>query len=403
MTDAQFFRWVGYLANPVRRAEIHVESAPDKESAFREEYLKLTGEALTLPGDKTPFYVWPPDKDKWGVQRRVYFNADYKTMPQTPPDFNVVKGRAADRPRINSKILITKLFKYGFVIGDNSTRADIIRQRVPKAHMRNFDTGFNIAQAGDERAQKRQNWTRDETILVLALYCGIPFAKAQSTHPDVIRIAKIIGRTPDAVHMKIGNLGSLDDRLGEQGISGLTNASKQDREVWNKFYQNWDALSEQAYEIEQKMAAKRIGPLAKSEQVEGSETVRMTRQRVNQNFFRKAILALYDETCCITEIDIPEVLVASHIKPWAQCEPDEKLNPRNGLCLNALHDRAFDRGLIALSEDLHVITSKALTKSQNPIVLSWFLDYNGKQIKTPEDFAPSAEFVNWHRKNVFLG
>lgn len=74
-------------------------------------------------------------------------------------------------------------------------------------------------------------WTREEEIIVFNLYCKIPFQKSSKNHPDVIRIANLIGRSPSAVNMKIGNLGSFDDTLKAKGIVGLTNASKLDKEI----------------------------------------------------------------------------------------------------------------------------------------------------------------------------
>ena len=55
-----------------------------------------------------------------------------------------------------------------------------------------------------------EKWTREQTIVALNLYCKIPFNRVSSNHPDIIRIAKIIGRTPNSVKMKIGNFGSFD-------------------------------------------------------------------------------------------------------------------------------------------------------------------------------------------------
>ena len=69
-------------------------------------------------------------------------------------------------------------------------------------------------------------------------------------------------------------------------------------------------------------------------------------QRVGQDFFRRAVLANYEETCCITGIADPRLLTASHIKPWGK-DSDNRHNPANGLLLSATLDRAFDRGLIS--------------------------------------------------------
>ena len=63
------------------------------------------------------------------------------------------------------------------------------------------------------------------------------------------------------------------------------------------------------------------------------------KQRINQNVFRAMILNNYRTRCAITGIDIPELLIASHIIPWAKDE-ENRLNPSNGICLSALYDKA---------------------------------------------------------------
>jgi putative restriction endonuclease len=93
----------------------------------------------------------------------------------------------------------------------------------------------------------RDNWTREQTIVALNLYCKIPFNRVSSNHPDIIRIAKIIGRSPNSVKMKIGNFGSFDPELKMRGIVGLGNTSKLDDLVWNEFNNDWSNL---AYESE---------------------------------------------------------------------------------------------------------------------------------------------------------
>ena len=145
MTPA-FFQWVGYLSNPVRRADIHVELRAEKESEFRREYLELTGEPLSLPGNKTPFYVWSPEVDKRGIQRRVYFYSDMDAMPEGKLPFGatVREGRTKGQWRINNKEFISELFKHGFVIGNNADRVDVIKKRIPGKFKHDFMLGFNL-------------------------------------------------------------------------------------------------------------------------------------------------------------------------------------------------------------------------------------------------------------------
>ena len=138
---------------------------------------------------------------------------------------------------------------------------------------------------------------------------------------------------------------------------------------------------------------------------QGDETYRFRKERVNQGVFRDEILNAYGNRCCITGIDIKELLVASHIKPWKDSDPNEKTDPRNGLCLNALHDRAFDRGLIAIADDFTVMVSNKLASyknKENEAMHKMLLDYDGKKIKLPANRSkPLIELLMWHRKNVY--
>nr|WP_303649897.1 HNH endonuclease [Desulfobotulus pelophilus] len=142
----------------------------------------------------------------------------------------------------------------------------------------------------------------------------------------------------------------------------------------------------------------------KEEQTEifpaGTNKEAFVRVRVNQNFFRKTILASYGG-CCITGLSIPELVVASHIVPWSVDEKN-RTNPRNGLCLNALHDKAFDAGLISISEDFTVVGSKKLLSfDTNGIEL--ITDSIGLQINMPKRFLPDQNFLSYHRKHIFQG
>ena len=249
-------------------------------------------------------------------------------------------------------------------------------------------------------------WTREQEIVVFNLYCKIPFQRSSKNHPDVIEIAKLIGRTPSAVNMKIGNFGSFDEALKKQGIRGLQNASKLDEEIFNEFNGNWDELAFESekliaqfkninikYQIDENI----IIPL-------GKERSSITKQRVNQTFFRNAVLASYSDACCITGISNKELLIASHIKPYSKSSPDEKTNPCNGLCLNALHDKAFDRGFITVKKDYTVIVSSKLEDvCSGEAIKRYFSCIDKTKIRLPDKFLPSKEFLEYHNDCVYLG
>lgn len=119
---------------------------------------------------------------------------------------------------------------------------------------------------------------------------------------------------------------------------------------------------------------------------------------MNQSFFRAVILASYNSRCCITGIDIPELLVASHIKPWKD-DVENRLNPQNGLCLNALHDKAFDRGLFTLDDNFNIILSSKLKQSKQ--TSTFFKLYENQKIALPDRLSPDLVFLKYHRENIF--
>ena len=242
-------------------------------------------------------------------------------------------------------------------------------------------------------------------VIVFNLYLRIPFKNSNKSHPDVRYIAKLIDRTPDAVNMKIGNFGSLDPELKKLGIRGLRNASRLDQAVWNEFHHDWQSLIEESERlIDEKERVTGLSTHAGEGLKEGGRDKMAARKiREDQYLLRAAILSAYESRCCVTGLDIEAVLVASHIKPWAESDKTERLNPQNGLCLNALHDRAFDRGIISMADDCSVLVSRQIAHSASVAVQEWLLGYNGRRITLPSRFAPRPDLLAWHRENVFLG
>ena len=248
-------------------------------------------------------------------------------------------------------------------------------------------------------------WTREELILAFNLYCKIPFGTIHIHNPQIIDLAKILGRTPSAVSWKLANFASLDPSLKKRNIAGASHGSKMDAEVWNEFNGDWDRL---AYESE-KLLAEKTGRLVEEvSEIElfdlpklGKEREAIVKIRVNQSFFRKSVLAAYNYQCCITGLEIPELLNASHIIPWSK-DKENQVNPRNGLCLNAIHDRAFDRGLMTITTEFTVKVSKLVRKENASIAIQDFLlRFDGIEINKPARFLPDQKFLKYHNKNVF--
>lgn len=133
---------------------------------------------------------------------------------------------------------------------------------------------------------------------------------------------------------------------------------------------------------------------------EGKEVLRQTKTRVNQDFFRDMILADYGVQCCVTRLNVPGVLRASHIVAWKDDKPN-RLNPANGLCLSATYDAAFDRHLISFDENYRMIFSPQLKEYYtNEAFKTQFLVFKGKRISLPKRFSPDQAFLEKHRAKI---
>jgi len=129
-------------------------------------------------------------------------------------------------------------------------------------------------------------------------------------------------------------------------------------------------------------------------EVSSTEREATVRQRVGQNLFREGLLALWGNCCAITGLDTPELLRASHAKPWSDSSDIERLDVFNGLLLAAHWDAAFDSGLITITTSGHVLSSAALSASTREV------------LRMSEDICirlqPQHEpYLAWHRERVF--
>jgi hypothetical protein len=154
------------------------------------------------------------------------------------------------------------------------------------------------------------------------------------------------------------------------------------------------ALPDQAARTFRERAAEALASVADK----GTEVERLVRQRVGQDVFRAALLDYWGGACAVTGLALPEVLRASHAKPWAACESDEeRLDVFNGLLLVAQLDALFDRGLISFAAggDL-VIAPRLSAEHRASLHLS-----EGLRLRwvAPEHLP----FLQWHREHVYQG
>ena len=252
-------------------------------------------------------------------------------------------------------------------------------------------------------------WTKEQIKLAFHLYCQLPYGRIHGRNPEIMALAKVIGRTADAVAMKMLNLASIDPAVVSSGRAGLGNASSLDRAVWDEFHSDWERLAVECQMLRQQLDKDTVDGLEPEggddalslEDFTGETRQVVTAQRIKQHFFRRAVLSSYRNCCCMSGLTDSRLLIASHIVPWSS-DKANRLNPSNGLCLSAIHDRAFDKGLICLADDFTIIVSEDLRRSKDVFVKDVLLPLNGQKIEPPERFAPQPEFVAWHRNSIFV-
>jgi putative restriction endonuclease len=250
---------------------------------------------------------------------------------------------------------------------------------------------------------KPRDWSREEHILAFNLYCKIPFGTIHMRNPKIIELAELLRRSVGAVSYKLANFARLDPTLQSRGIRGLAHGAKGEEEIWREFAANGEKL---AYESEKLLAERTGTPIEELAEIdeselpaEGIDRDRLVKTRVNQHFFRAAVLAAYEFRCCVSGLAVQPLLVASHIMPWS-IDHKNRMNPRNGLCLNALHDRAFDRGLMTITGDFKVQMNDALvpTNKADEEPMSWLWRFDGKALTLPKKFPPDAALLASHRE-----
>lgn len=247
-------------------------------------------------------------------------------------------------------------------------------------------------------------WTRQEQLVALRVYMRMPFGRLHGKNPEIIALAKKIGRTPGALAMKACNFASLDPTFRATDRAGLSGASTADRALWKEFSENTAAVAEEAEAVSEQFEPRVAtdSPVAFRPPKGETETVRQVRTRRVQSFFRAAVLTSYDNRCAVTGLEVPELLIASHIIPWSQ-SVEKRADPRNGLCLSALFDRAFDKGLMTLDERLHVVISeRLLNKAQSADLACAIPEANGRPIRLPNRFRPDEDALDHHRRHLFV-
>lgn len=251
----------------------------------------------------------------------------------------------------------------------------------------------------------RKLWTHDELVLTLALYFQLPFGRLNRGTPEVKELGTLLGRGENSAALRLVNFAACDPYILETGRHGMASGASVCKPVWDEYANDKERLFREAAEIRARIQNQSIEDSLKIQPGDFVGHVRETviRQRIDQGVFRMMILNNYNDTCAITGINDKRLLIASHIIPWADRE-DTRLNPENGICLSALYDKAFDKGLITIRPDDYTI--QVSPELRDHLTMAVYNEHFGKienrQIILPEEHKPNASFLQYHAENLFI-
>lgn len=221
------------------------------------------------------------------------------------------------------------------------------------------------------------------------------------------------------IHYHYGLKVISDDRLREQVINKpLTSRNLYELDIAialiykNPFFQDKDKVGKKRYSNALKhfrlyvsssidnpdSDKKEVAKIEKDIQLTKTEKETIVKARIGQGLYRERLRKKYNGRCIITQISIPEVLIASHIKPWAVSNNKERISSDNGFLLSSTYDRLFDQGLISFQDDGKILISNRIS-NENADLLS--LD---KSRYYDIQFVPTMKtFLQYHRDIIFVG
>ena len=239
-------------------------------------------------------------------------------------------------------------------------------------------------------------WTEDEFILTLELYFRIPFGRISKSNPDIIKLAKLIGRTPSSVGMRLCNFAHHDPNLNAGGLSG---GGKNCALYWDKYVNNLPQLK-----IDAALSRIRI--------IETINNSSISMQRLKEvdrlvedmyNFkFQDIVLSNYNKRCVITGMAIPSLVTACHIIP-SSIDEETNLKADNGICLTILHAKSYVEGLIGIDGNyrLHISPKLKQYAFENGYSTN-FKRYENQVLNFNNVISkPNPDYLNWHMQTVY--
>ena len=260
---------------------------------------------------------------------------------------------------------------------------------------------------GQQIQPARRLWERKELILALSVYFQLPFGRLNRSTPEVMELARLLGRTSNSAALRLVNFAACDPYIINSGRTGMPAGIPVCKPIWDEYANDKERLFFEAQKIKAELMQKSIEESLNIPQtlLVGKEKEAVIKQRVNQSVFRTMILQNYENQCAITGINVPDLLIASHIIPWANSTAEQRLAPENGICLSALYDKAYDRGLLTISpDDYTIILSSALLEYETKDYFdTHFGSIAGNKIIMPIEHTPNRDYLAYHKENIFRG
>ena len=236
-------------------------------------------------------------------------------------------------------------------------------------------------------------WSDEELIVACYIY------NSDWSYTEKIRRAlQYLGRNESSVKFRFGNFDNF-----RKGAGGFANGGTHARKIWDKYQENPSEMAELAISL---FNGGQVGSASNSESEmatelgvfdieEGSYREYISKYRKNQDKLRAATLTCAGNRCCVTGISEPMFLIASHIKPWSVCEPKEKTDVHNALCLNTFHDSLFDKYRMTVNESMEIIYDPKLEDCiPEKTYRSMIQEYT--EIKVNESNKPATKYLEYH-------
>lgn len=245
---------------------------------------------------------------------------------------------------------------------------------------------------------ERVPWSREDIIVAYALYCITPLREIRASNKLICQVAENFPHSRDSLLMRMHNFSAIDPN---SNVKGASHVAKLDQQIFEEFRNDWGSLSVQA-EALTGLALFDASPVNGAKPISSlTDRNKVSRER---HFFRASVFASYENTCCISGMTLPTMLIASHIKPFRSCRTaSERTDPENGLLLNTFYDKAFDQGLITVTPGYKIRVSSLVKAQEDEFTKHWLIGLDGAQILRPARFFPNKDYLEYHNDMIFKG